>query len=87
MKFYEISPLINRDFSEIIDLENKRDEEGIERLHPPMYHIVRLKRHLTQKEDAKCYQFFIPTRNTLASLTNIYKASRFPKLVMMCLIS
>ena len=63
------------------------DEEDLENLHPPMYHIIRFKIYLTQKEDAKCYQFFIPTRNTLDSSTNIYKASRFPKLMMMCLIS
>jgi outer membrane cobalamin receptor len=48
---YGTVSLYNSDFSESIDLENKRDEEGIENLHPPVYHIVRVIRRLTQKDD------------------------------------
>jgi hypothetical protein len=53
-------PSVTRDFSESINVENKRDEEGIESLHPPMYHIVRLERQLTQAEDANVTQSSFP---------------------------
>jgi hypothetical protein len=58
--FIDSPPLFFRAFSESISLENKRDEEGIENLHPPMYHIVRLERQLTQKEDANATSSSFP---------------------------
>jgi hypothetical protein len=75
------SPFGKGVLSESINLENKVNEEEVENLHPPMYHITRLER--LAEGGCKCYPVFVLIMNILDLLIDTSKRFRFPKPTMM----